>query len=178
MNSFWSSLSEYIRMARDYVHPLVEWPERHPGLGGWVGALGAILAIFVTWGLARSEYLRVQRLQSDRTNSEIVLFVRITSEFQPIVARYIELVDTHDPAAASYFTQQQDDARFLRTADLNGMRVTEWPSVESYDAFKRYFLASYRLMQTPTENAMLEARRKAYEGTYDALQRALADARR
>jgi hypothetical protein len=33
-------------MARDYVHPLVEWPERHPGLGGWVGALGAILAIF------------------------------------------------------------------------------------------------------------------------------------
>jgi hypothetical protein len=104
--------------------------------------------------------------------------VRITSEFQPIVARYIELVDTHDHGAASYFTQQQDDARFLRTADLNGMRVTEWPSVESYDAFKRYFLASYRLMQTPTENAMLESRRKAYEGTYDALQRALTDARR
>ena len=130
MNSFWSTLSDYARASRDCGLSLMDWAEHHAGLGGWVGAIGAILAIFVTWRLARSEYLRLQRLQSDRINSEIALFMRITSEFQPIVERFTELVDTHDPAAANFFGQQQDDARWLRAVDLNRMPVTQWPSVE------------------------------------------------
>lgn len=168
-------------MARDDALSIIHWAERHAGLGGWVGAIGAILAIFVTWGLARAEYHRVQRVEADRVNSEIALFVRITSEFQPLVLRYIELVDAHDPEAEGYFQKQQDEARFLRTADLNWMRVTEWPSVESYDAFKRYFLAAYRLMQTPlasTAQPAMELRKQAFRGTYEALQNALAAARR
>jgi hypothetical protein len=181
MNCFWSILSGYVGTAREYALSIADWFEHHAGLGGWVGAIGAITAIFVTWGLARSEYLRVQRIESNRVNSEIALFARITSEFQPLVQRFLELVDANDPKAENYHIQQQDDARFLRAADLNGMPVTQWPSVESYDAFKRYFLASNRLMQTPlTEQAKptMEARRTAYDGTYESLQRALAAARK
>jgi hypothetical protein len=33
---------------------VLDWFEKHAGLGGWVGA---IVAIFVTWGLARAESL-------------------------------------------------------------------------------------------------------------------------
>jgi hypothetical protein len=102
MDSFLSVLSDYVRTARDYALSIIDWAEHHAGLGGWVGAIGAIFAIFVTWGLARSEYLRVQRLESGRVNSEIALFVRITTDFQPLVQRYIELVDAKDPAAADY----------------------------------------------------------------------------
>jgi hypothetical protein len=160
---------------------LLDWFEKHSGLGGWVGALGAIVAIFVAWGLARAEYLRAQRLEADRVNAEITLFVKITSEFQPIAERYLELVDAHDPAAIDYRGKHQDDARWLRAVDLNWMPVTQWPSVESYDSFKRYFLASMRLLETSPKDdvrPIMDARRKAYEGTYDALQRALQAARR
>ncbi len=139
MNWFWSTLSAYAAMARDYVYSFMEWTEHHPGLGGWVGAIGAILAVFVAWGLARTEYLRTRRAEASRINSEIALFVRITSEFQPIVARYIETIDANDTGAVGYLGKHQDDVVFLRTIDLNLMPVTQWPSVESYDAFKRYF---------------------------------------
>lgn len=66
------------------------------GLGGWLGAIGAIIAIFVTWSIARSEYLRVQRIEAERVNSEIALFARTASDFQPLVTRYIELLDSND----------------------------------------------------------------------------------
>ena len=38
-----------------YVQDVLDWTEKHPGLGGWVGATGAIGAIFATWGIARAE---------------------------------------------------------------------------------------------------------------------------
>ena len=42
------------RLSKD----LAQLAERHSGLGVWVGAIGAIAAIFAAWLLARAEYLR------------------------------------------------------------------------------------------------------------------------
>jgi hypothetical protein len=79
---------------------VLEWFEKHAGLGGWVGAIGALLAIFVTWKLARAEYLRAQRVNKERVNRIIKLFEQITREFNPIVTRFVRLLEAKDPAAA------------------------------------------------------------------------------
>lgn len=42
------------------LQDVLNWTEKHAGLGGWVGTLGAITAIFVTWALARSEYSKLR----------------------------------------------------------------------------------------------------------------------
>lgn len=44
-------------MIKDY-RPKPDWFERHAGLGGWVGGIGAIIAIFAAWYLAHAEYTR------------------------------------------------------------------------------------------------------------------------
>jgi len=165
--------------AKDRDHCLLDWLEKHAGLGGWVGAFGAIVAIFVTWGLARAEYLRTRRLEASRLNAEIGLFERITTEFQPIVLRYLQLVDANDREAIDYRGKQTNDPRWLRLVDLNWLPVTQWPSVEAYDRFKQYFAAANRLLETPMgEEATMRTRREAFEGTFEALQRALEVARR
>jgi hypothetical protein len=159
---------------------ITEWCEKHAGLGGWVGALGAIIAIFVTWGLARAEYSRAKRLEAARLNEEIALFERITRDFNPVVVRYLELVDANDREAIDYRGKHDGTPKWSRMADLNWMPVTQWPSVASYDSFKRYFTAACRLLETPPFQApeRLRERRQDFEGTFDELQRALEDARR
>jgi hypothetical protein len=91
-------------MIKDYRARKLEWFEKHAGLGGWVGTIGAIIAVFVAWGLARSEYLRAQRLDDARVNTEINLISRTASEFDPIVQRYLALSKANDPNAAGYAT--------------------------------------------------------------------------
>lgn len=164
----------------EWVALVAEWCEKHAGLGGWVGAVGAIVAIFATWGIARAEYSRAKRLEAERRNEEIALFERITRDFNPIVSRYLELVDAHDQEAIDYSGKRVSDAKRLRMDDLSRMPVTQWPSVASYDSFKRYFEAALQLLATPafqTPEALRE-RRRASEGTFDELQRALKAARR
>src|SRR5260370_14222212 len=174
MQQSWSTIGNYTQL-------LIDWAEKHAGLGGWVGEIGDIIAIFVTWGLARAEYSRAQRLEDNRVNAEISLFMRITSEYQPFVQDYLKLVDAHERAAIDYRAKQDNDVRWLRLVDINWMPITQWPSVESYDAFKQYFSTSQKVLETaPTDDLrpIMEARRKSYEGTFEALQRALNAARR
>jgi hypothetical protein len=129
----------------------LEWCEEHAGLGGWVGALGAVIAIFVTWGLARSEYLRTQRLEDARANTEINLIFRTAAEFDPIVQQYITLSKANDANAPEYYNKHLNDSQMSRMVDFNKMPITQWPSVESYDAFKRYFFAAITLMETSVD---------------------------
>jgi hypothetical protein len=61
-----------------------------------------------------------------------------------------------------------------RMVDFNKMPITQWPSVESYDAFKRYFTASIHLMETSVDvdkSITVEQRRKEYDGTLNNLQK-------
>jgi purine-cytosine permease-like protein len=51
---------------------VLDWTEKHAGLGGWVGALGAVFAIFVTWGLARAEYLRMRRQEKVKNRAKLI----------------------------------------------------------------------------------------------------------
>jgi hypothetical protein len=159
---------------------VAEWCEKHAGLGGWVGAVGAIVAIFATWGIARAEYSRAKRLETARRNEEIALFERIISDFNPIVLRYLELVDANDRDAIDYAGKWVSDPKRRRIDDLDRMPVTQWPSVASYDSFKRYFTAATSLLATSAIQAPedFRARRQTFEGTFDELQLVLEAARR
>jgi hypothetical protein len=175
-------------MVKNYA-PRSDWFERHAGLGGWVGAVGAVIAIFAAWWLARAEYQRAQRLEDARMNTEISLVGRTAIDFDPIVQKYIQLWK-EGKSVSSYYSNQQNDGRWLRMVDFNTMPITQWPSVETYDAFKRYFFASLDLMKprnyvvssdgqgaTAMEHDT-EERIKAYDGTLKNLQDGLSAARR
>jgi hypothetical protein len=175
------------RMVKDYA-PKPDWFERHSGLGGWVGAIGAVIAIFAAWWLARAEYQRAQRLEDARVNTEISLIDRTALDFDPIVRRYIALW-REGKSVSDYTSNQQNDGRWLRMADFNIVPITQWPSVESYDAFKRYFFASRDLMKprnyvvADEQGAAAmqhdtEERIEAYDGTLKHLQETLKAARR
>jgi hypothetical protein len=172
-------MRDFANNAWAYVLAFPEWSEHHSGLAGWVGAFGSIVAVFVAWGIARSEYRRAQRLAFDRLNSEIELFMRVTTEYQTLVGKYVELIAANDPTAEGYFDRVvEDDVRWLRAVDLNRLPVTQWPSVESYDAFRKYFLSAIRLLQTEPQDAVIAQRMQAYSGTFEAVQKALMAARR
>src|SRR6266851_8783121 len=135
MNTAWSTLKSWVGTVWSFLCAFADWTEKHPGLGSWVGAAGAIIAIFAAWGLARAEYNRVQRVEAERMNAEIALFVRVTSELLPFIRQYISLAEAQDPSAANFSSDHANDGVWRRAADLNGTPVTQWPSVESYDAF-------------------------------------------
>jgi hypothetical protein len=67
------------------------------GLGGWMGAVGAIAVIFAAWLLAQAEYLRPQRLEDGRANAQISLIGNTASQFDPLVQQYITLALEKDP---------------------------------------------------------------------------------
>jgi hypothetical protein len=158
---------------------VLEWFEKHAGLGGWVGAVGALLAIIVTWRLARAEYLRAQRLNKECVNEVIALFERITLEFNPIVVRYVELLQNNDPATATYRPEWEENPLWDRAVDLYRMPITQWPSVESYDAYRRYFLAASRALQSDINYSrdVIARNIDRFSGTYETLQTALKLAR-
>jgi hypothetical protein len=169
-------------MIKDYRHK-PDWFERHAGLGGWIGAIGAVIAILAAWWLARAEYQRTQRLEDARVNTEISLISRTATEFDPIVQQFIKFAEAHDQKVHGYSKRQQDDGRWLRMVDFNTMPITQWPSVDSYDAFKRYFLASRRLIEAPntlsnTEFQLDPELLQNYRGTFERLKKALEAARR
>ena len=62
------------------VQYVLEWIEKRAGLGGWVVALGALLAILFAWIIVRAEYLR--RQERAKRRAEIELFLKIITAFE------------------------------------------------------------------------------------------------
>jgi hypothetical protein len=60
----------------------------HAGLGGWIGAIGAIVAIFAAWGLARSEYRRTRRESIEQKLRQLVMLRGAMQGAREIVAVY------------------------------------------------------------------------------------------
>lgn len=166
----------------DCLGAVLNWFEAHAGLGGWVGAVGAILAVVAAWLISRAEYQRGRRLEIERRNREISRFEQITSEFHPIVLGYLQLIDAgnpKDPAVIHYQGHHQDDAQRLRMDDLDRMPVILWPSLDAFDNFKRYFDATRKLLGTaPGATEDIEQRRRVFEGKFESLQQALRAARK
>ena len=113
-----------------------DWFERHVRLGGWVGAVGAIAAIFAAWLLAQAEYLGAQRLEDGRVNAQISLIGNTASQFDSLVQQYNVVEWFYDKAVrgADAITERPGFAAMLDRIAGNGVRTI---IVESPDRFAR-----------------------------------------
>jgi hypothetical protein len=167
--------------AGQYLNAVLEAAEKHAGLGGWVGAIGALLAIVVTWNIARAEYNRNRRLERERRRILIKLMREATAEYDPTVRQFIELYNADSGEVADYRGLHAGDPAFARMVDFNRMPVTQWPTVEAYDAFKRYFEITQLLQATPLSELgkqVMPDRRKKYQEAHRNLESAWRVARR
>jgi hypothetical protein len=154
------------------------WFDQHAGLAGWISVL---VAIAVAFAVIVADRLSTQRDKNAPVNAEINQISQAASEFDPIVQQYIKLVHAHDPQANGYYNKQLGDARLNMMNILIKMPVDLWQSVESYDAFRRYYDASLRLLETSADGSPsinTEDRINASKGTLEALQKTLDAARR
>jgi len=133
----------------DYVHGAVAWTDRHPGLGGWVGAIGSIIAIFVAWYLARREYVRTRHHYDTFRREEIELIEKIISDFERVLLQpFAEAVVSGRPEAYQFQTHHMNDVEYHCMIDLAGLPVVNWPSLQAYARFKRYWSRSLRVLET------------------------------
>ena len=168
-------------MVKDDRTSWCDWFERHASLGGWVGAVGAIAAIFAAWLLAQIEYLRAQRLEDGRVNAQISLIGNTASQFDPLVQQYIKLALEKDSKVMEYYHKRIDDPRMEKMIDLKTMPISHWPSSEVYHAFNEYLFSSIMLMETSADEGTsikLQDRITAYGRKFEALKKALDASRR
>lgn len=182
MESFWSTLSSFAQLARDCGHVAIDWAERHSGLGGWVGAIGSIIAIFVAWYLARREYLRIWRRQAMLRSQEIDLIQQIISDFESLVQSYVEAALAGRPEANNFNALHSSDAQYHGMIDLAHLPVIHWPSLQAFANFKRYWFKSLRLLETsqiqPINRDTLGLRLKEHDEALPDLRETLEVARK
>lgn len=118
MGQIWITLKEWGLAVWSNAEAFADWTEKHPGLGTWVGAAGAIVAILAAWGLARAEYNRVQRVEAARFDSEIALYQRITTESFSLAEQYIKLAEGQDSSALNFDSQHMNEGVYRRLTDL------------------------------------------------------------
>ena len=126
------------------------WFDQHPALAGWITVL---VAIAVAFAVVVADRLSTQRDKNETVNAEINQISRAASDFDPIVQQYIKLLHTHDPQANGYYDEHLSDPRLSRMNVFIKMPVDLWPSVESYDAFRKYYNASFKVLQTPADGS-------------------------
>jgi hypothetical protein len=139
------------------------------------------VALAVAFAVVAADRLSTQRDKNAAVNAEINQISRAASEFDPIVQEYIKLVHAHDSQANGYYDKQLNDPRLNMMNVFIKMPVDLWPSVKSYDAFRRYYDASFKLLETSADRSPsinTEDRINASRGTLEALQKTLDTARR
>jgi hypothetical protein len=154
------------------------WFDEHAGLGAWISVLAASAVAFA---VVIADRLSTQRDKNAPVNAEIDQISRAASDFDPLVQQYIKLIHAHDPQANGYYEKQLGDPRLNMMNVFIKMPVDLWPSVESYDAFRRYYDASLRLLETSADRSPsidTEDRINASRATLEALQKTLDAARR
>jgi hypothetical protein len=154
------------------------WFDQHAALAGWITVLAAIAVAFAVVVVDR---LSTQRDKNATVNAEINQISRAALDFDPIVQQYIKLLHTHDPQANGYYNERLRDPRLSRMNVFIKMPVDLWPSVDSYNAFRKYYDASFKMLETPADgNSSIntEDRINAAGGTLEALLKSLDAARR
>jgi hypothetical protein len=159
-------------MIKDFRAAVRSWFDQHAGLAGWITVLVAIVAALAAMTADR---LATQRDKDAKVNAEINQISRTVSEFDPIVKQYIKLVRARDTQVNGYYQRQLNDPRLSRMNDFIKMPVDLWPSAESYDAFRKYYDASFTLLETPVD---VEDRINGFTGKLEALKKTLDAARR
>jgi hypothetical protein len=129
-----------------------EWCHNHEGLGGWVGAIGTVIAIFVTWGLARLEYRRTLKEQARRKASEIDTIHLVIEAFKGMLDYYYEIAVANDPGAIGFYSNKEGNGAIEAMQDLAQMSVISWPTISLYVDFRWYFGLAVQVLETSNSN--------------------------
>jgi hypothetical protein len=105
-----------------------EWTEKHPGLAAWIAIAVAIGAAAVSWYALRFE---AERTKNVEFNAQIDRLLQIVSKFNTDLQTYTDAVKRGE----EYF--EPIDKRAI--TQLSEMKVTEWPSVDSFNSFHGYW---------------------------------------
>jgi len=156
-----------------------DWTEQHAGLGGWLGAIGSIIAIFLAWWLARWEYRRDHKAEVDRRKSQLNMFVQVIEDYEAWIRPYFDDLDARSTFAIDPRRFDANDPRCHAMRDLAHIPVTLWPSVEAYLAFKKYWHASISVRSIGDDSgekksARISAVLRATEEAIVSLKAALA----
>jgi hypothetical protein len=161
------------------VQYVLEWIEKRAGLGGWVVALGALLAILFAWIIVRAEYLR--RQERAKRRAEIELFLKIITAFEAQVQRFKDLVQKvglDNDKVGVFYNTHASDPEWLSMGDLASIPVPNWPTLPIYIEFKRYWVASHQLMLRggPVPTPMYVQRQAVHDESFATLKKLLQGA--
>lgn len=126
---------------------LVAWAEAYPGLGGWVGAVGSVFAVFASYLLARWEFRRDRRAATAAHNGAIDRFIQVIEGYDAD----LQLRGAKAPADMATWVRwcsQLNKPGKRALANLNGVPAQIWPSLQSFLDFKEYASAVFNLENT------------------------------
>jgi hypothetical protein len=140
-----------------------------------------VLAVFVTWVLARAEYLRNQRQARARLGAEVDLLEKIVADYGRGLKGYTDPLRTSGSVTPSFYSAHMNDPEWHAMRDLAHVPVIQWPSLEAYMCFKGYWSAAVTMVEGAREPAATKAvhleRLAVYDDWHGKLRAALKLAR-
>src|SRR5215470_16916526 len=92
------------------IHEMSAWIKDSELIAAWVGALGTVLAIFVTWGLSRAEYNRARRVRIREKERWLDGLASIWYYFEgKIISEYLRLVETRYEDSKGFYDLHLND---------------------------------------------------------------------
>jgi len=155
------------------VLPVLDWTEKHAGFGSWIGAIGAVGAIFVTWALSRAEYLRVRRQEHARRRREVDLIATVIHEFDELMKGYIRAAKEQSTGVNDFYQEHINHPNFLGMRDLADMPLISWPSSDLFMMFKLYWSSSLRLLELSKSSVIRKPEFRFGLQSYEVAMRAL-----
>lgn len=166
---------EWVRL---WTGSLVELADKHSGLGSWIGAVGAVLAIFATWAITDASYRRDQRQHAEQRRTEIDTFINIVDSYESMLTPYINaLKSSLEPSVTGFGNKHSNDPAASAANDLAWIPATQWPSLTSFFLFKQYYFLSNKLLSASQDPRFPPEKQKAEDiEMHEKLYRELKDA--
>jgi hypothetical protein len=143
---------EYIRDVTstlwDSCKSIAVWCDDYEGLGAWVGSIGAIIAIFVAWGLARSEYRRTRRESIHQKLRQIDMLQGVIFVARDIIAEYERAAKKSRIHARSFYELHLQDHELRLMNELSSLPLTGWPNPMLALSFRPYWQAATNVLES------------------------------
>jgi hypothetical protein len=119
-----------------------------------------------------------------RSKAEMVLMLEIVIEFEAVLEQFVNFFNAEDSRTEEYKSLLLDEPQYTSLQDLAELRVNAWPSLEAYRAFRKYWLASNRFLDSTNIKAATEKdqwdaykeRGMSHDRALDRLKKALSGA--
>jgi hypothetical protein len=130
-----------------YISDLLQWAETHAGLGGWVGATGALLAILATWLVANGQMRRDRRARISERKQYVDLISDSITGLENILEPFLVIARSGNITHQPNFGQRSLTVKnAVAENDFVKIHVKDWPSVGTYRYFRAYWYNTNRAL--------------------------------